>query len=65
MVQFAAGGGEMGIAAPLGEGRVESGVLGEPFLRTCLGPEGDDFGWGKELDHAAELSARARECTAP
>lgn len=31
MIQPARGGGEVGIAAPLGEGAVEGGVLGEPF----------------------------------
>ncbi|MNR53182.1 hypothetical protein D3C85_1731500 [compost metagenome] len=65
MIQRAGGGSEMGVAASFGEGDVEGGVLGEPFVGTGFDPEGDDFGGGKQLDHATKLVAHACKCTFP
>src|SRR5690606_9739672 len=64
MVQSARGGGEVAVAAPLGEGAVEGRVLGEPLVGAGIGPEGDDFGGGQKLGHAASLAA-AREKARP
>jgi len=44
VIQLAPGGGEMSRLEPVAEQGVEAVVLGEPFRRTGLFPEGDDGG---------------------
>ena len=43
-IQFATGSRKMRVSEAAAEPRVESRVLGEPLLRACLFPEGDDVG---------------------
>src|SRR5690606_19977911 len=57
MIQFASCRGVVAVAAAVGEGAIEGGVLGEPFSRTGVGPEFDDFGGGEQLGHDPSLAA--------
>lgn len=51
VVQFAPGGGNMGVMEAAAELGVEGVVLGEPFLGTGFFPEGDDGGRGYVCAH--------------